>query len=321
MGYGRREFKLYWSSIELYEKCPQRFLWSRGFGNIDVGGGPGRRKPLPEKRSDHHRVMGIVIQDVIERLYNDELWKDPKARTQKGYLLNKLLDMTREKFHYITQKPKFYLPYGAYEPWGKVPTPDEMLEVCLQGVEGYLKTMKANRLLGPYAKAEVDLVGWINDYNPVGGRADLIIRRDDSGVTILDGKNSKSKGKYTNPDQLRWYAMCFYLAFGNMPDRLGFVYYRYPYNGDDEQGVEWVDFTKEDVKGLARRAVDTRNLMNKGNFDPTPSPQNCKFCDYESVCEARLAQKKKKNSRPRKPKEIEVKTQEEVGLFELDFNT
>lgn len=315
-----REFKLYWSSIELYEKCPRRFLWSRGFGDIDVGGGPGRRKPVPEQRSDHHRVMGIVIQDVIEDLYNNELWKDPKAREHKGYLMRKLEDMVREKFYYITQKKKFYLPYGTYEKFGKVPTPDEMLEVCLEGVRGYMRTMKANRLLGPYARAEVDLVGWINDYNPVGGRADLIIRRDDSGTTILDGKNSKSKGKYTNPDQLRWYAMCFYLAYSRMPDRLGFVYYRFPYDEDSgESGVEWVDFTKDDIKGLARRAVDVRRSMDKGKFDPTPSPENCKFCDYESVCPERVAQKKA-NSRPRKKKGIAKELDETTGMIEFGFD-
>ena len=78
-----RRFTLYWSSLERYEQCPQKFLWYRGWGVIDVGGGPGNKKPKPKRSSEHHAVMGKVIQAVIEDLYNEEWWKrgNPRSRS------------------------------------------------------------------------------------------------------------------------------------------------------------------------------------------------------------------------------------------------
>jgi len=302
-----RSFTLYWSSLELYENCPQKFLWSKGWGTIDVGGGPGRKKPPPLKDSKHHAVMGIVIQRIVEKLYNDELWRTPQG------LQARLIEMVEKEFEYEVSR--------SYIDWRAAPMKTEMLKVCREGVVGYLRTMKAQRFLGTYARAEVELLGWVNKYTPIGGRADLILRRDDSGVTILDGKNGQHKGKYTNPDQLRWYALCHYLAFGRLPDRLGFVYYRYPAgtpkeDGTEETGVDWVPVTRPDIEGLAKRAVDARRAMDKEKFDATPSPTGCKFCSYETVCAPRQAQKAA-NSRGRKKSKDGSDLELDDGFAEL----
>lgn len=321
-----KAFTLYWSNLELYEQCPQGFLWGRGWGAIDVGGGPGRKKPVPFKDSKHHAVMGIVLAGVMEKLYNDEMWRQPEG------LANRLTDMVKREFNYQIGKSRNYID------WRLAPSKQAMLEVCTSGIIGFLRTMKYNRLLGEYAKSEVDLVGYVNKYTPIGGRADLIIRRGADqdvlpGISILDGKNSQSKGKYTDPDQLRWYALCFYLAFGQMPDRLGFIYYRYPYgmpvedkdgnpilddegNPMTEQGVDWVEFSREDIQGLARRAVNALKSMQREKFEPTPSPKACRFCNYESVCSARQEQKK---TRARKPKNTDDLLQGTDGFVEFGF--
>jgi len=311
-----REFTLYWSSLAKYEDCPQNFLWSKGWGAIDVGGGPGRKKPKPFQKSWHHALMGVVIQWVIERFYNDELWK----LLSKDQLIERLLEMCEQNFKLEAAR--------NYIDWRQAPPREEMLEVIKAGVLGYMKTMKAHRLIGPYSKAEQDMVAYANKYTPIGGRADLIVKREDTGVTIIDGKNSRryKDGKgglmtYTDPDQLRWYALCFYLCYKQMPDRLGFCYYRYPYGAtvldvdgkpvlDDEgnevkeEGIEWVECSKEDVKGLAQRAVDVRKAMDKEKFDAKPHWKTCRFCDYESVCPDRQAQKSKNRRKPRNTDEM-----------------
>lgn len=301
-----KEFTLFWSNLEAYEKCPQYFLWNRGWGTIDCGGGPGKRKPKPVEDSRHHALMGIVIQKVIEDMYNNELWKTPVG------LPERLADMVVREFNYEVA--------NSYIDWRLSPSKAELLQVCQDGVRGFLRTMKAQRLLGPYARAEVELLGWVNKYTPIGGRADLIIRRDDTGVSILDGKNAKEKGKYTTPDQVRWYALCYYLAYGKLPDRVGFVYYRFPSgtpkaDGSVEEGVDWIPVTRPDIEGLAKRAVDARKAMGKEKFAPTPSPQACKFCDYETVCEARKLQKAA-NSRGRKASSSDV-TEGVEGFVDL----
>ena len=306
----RKAFTLYWSSLRTYEDCPQSFLWGRGWGTIDVGGGPGRPKPLPEERSKHHAVMGIVLADFWEALYNNEEWKHPAG------LMDRLLERAKKCFDRELMNPRNFVD------WRLAPTRDELWETVEQGIRGYLVTMKANKLLGPFAKSEMDLTCYIDKWTPIGGRADLIFRRDDTGITILDGKNSKrykdrKTGEFmthTDPDQLRWYALCFYLSYKKFVDRLGFVYFRYPYGAtkldtagnpipvlDDhgletgdvetETGVDWVTYTKDDLKGIARRAKDAFRGMQREKFPAIPTPPKCKFCDFENVCAERQAQK------------------------------
>ena len=292
---------LYWSTLRKYEDCPQNFLWSKGWGNIDLGYGPGKGIPVPEKRSEHHAMMGTVIQAVIEKMYNDELYRDP---ARLSIVMQDLVDV-----YWAKECARRYLNVreaGMSE--------EEMIQTCKDGVAGFLRTMKQHRLLGNYAKAEVDLIGWVDKYLKVGGRADTIIRRDDTGITILDGKNTKRKA--SDPDQLRWYALVFKLSFKQLPDRLGFVYYRHPYGEEYvdpktwekaiEQGVEWVDFTEEDLKGLALRAQQARNGMRKEKFHPNPSPKNCQWCEYVSICKERQEQIRENAGNRSKKKEIEA---------------
>lgn len=302
-----KEFTLYWTGMEHYEACPQRFLWGRGWGSIDVGGGPGRSKPKPVRSSRHHAIMGIVVGRVIENLYNNELWREPKT------LAAQLQKMTEREFTFEVSKKGD----RNFIDWRLAPSKAEMLQTCTESVLGFLRTMKHNRLLGPYARAEVELLGWINKYNPVGGRVDLLIRRDDTGISILDGKNSKEKGKYTTPDQLRFYALCFYLAYGKLPDRVGFIYFRFPADPEKgETGIDWMTCTREDVEGLAQRAVDARRSMDKEQFPATPSPTTCKYCDYETVCPARQAQKE---ANRRKTKKKGDDLDDVVGFVDLDL--
>ena len=67
-----------------------------------------------------------------------------------------------------------------------------MLEVCLEGIRGFLHTMKRHKLLGQYSKSEVNMIAELGSGIKVGGRADLVIIRDEE-IGIYDGKNSKAK--------------------------------------------------------------------------------------------------------------------------------
>lgn len=286
---------LYWSAFKEYEECPQKFLWNRGWDGIDVGGGVGKPKPLPpDQKPRHHAVMGTVIQFAIEQMYNEELYKDPNSLTDK------LLDYVDAKWLREEAKPNNFMDYRQTEL-----TRSEMLQHCKDAVINYLKTMKAHKLLGPYAKAEVGLLGWVDQETKVGGQADLIVRRDDNGVTIIDGKNSKKKTS-PDPDQLRWYAMLFKVSYGELPNRVGLVWYRYPYDEDTgETGIEWIPFSEENIQDLASRVVIAHSAMKQKKFEPDPVPAKCRYCSYESVCEERQEQRSINSSKrkPRKPKE------------------
>lgn len=274
--------RISWTAFSTYEKCPQLFLWKYGWDQIP-------KKPKPEVRSAHAAIMGRVVQEVVEDLYNNELYRLGPAL--KDELSSRVLKAWKKQ----TRDPRNHIDVaeaGMSE--------GEMIAVCQDGVLGYLRTMKEHKLLGEYCKAEVEMVGWIDKWNCVYGYADLIFRREDTGVTIIDGKNTRHKMKYTDPDQLLFYGMLFKLSFGQSPDRMGFVWYRFPY-GDKyndpetgelktEPGIEWVEFSEEDFKGIALRVQEARKGMRYDKFPAKPSPEGCRWCDYLSVCEARQAQ-------------------------------
>lgn len=300
---------LYWSTLKMFEECPQQFVWSKGWEGYDCGHGPGNRKPKPEQRSRHHAVYGIVIQHAIEAMYNDELYRDPKTLTSR------MLEIGKVEFDRQIDKPKNNISYSEARL-----TRAEMWDLCASGITGFIQTMKAHRFLGPYARAEVDLVGWIDTKNPIGGRADTIVKRNDTGITILDGKNTKYKMKYTDPDQLRWYALLYKLAYKELPDRLAYVWYRFPYDQNaDEDGVEWVEFDEGDLQGLAQRALDAKIAMRAEQFDPTPSPKVCNFCDFVTVCDARREQKVANSAKRNKKSRIQEITESKTGFVDLSL--
>ena len=277
-----KSYRLYWSSLELYEQCPQKFLWYRGWGTLDVGGGQGKRKPLRDfsRKSEHHALMGIVIAEAVEKIYNDEWWRQPKELRDR---LNKFIE---REFSYQIQK--------SYIKWTESPPESDLLDTCKKGVLGYLKIMKHNRLLGDlYARSEVTLKAELDGIR-MGGRPDVIINRSDTGLLIIDGKNSKSPGRYTNKDQLRWYALLYYLTHQKMAS-LAFAYFRYPPDNPPESHLkkknpaEWtglipVSVTESDVLGLMERARQVYKSLLAEEFKATPSSNACRFCEYQNDC-------------------------------------
>lgn len=304
-----RQKYLYWSNVQLYSECPQNYLWSRGWPTIDLGNGLGKPKRMPVPDDRAHAIMGLSIGKAVEDLYNRELWRSPAT-------------LADEMVSIAVREMKFQIA-SEYVDWKRI-TREEMERVCADGVLGYLKTMKANRLLGPYAKSEVDIRAWVNKTTPIGGRPDIVIQRDDVGVIILDGKNTKNPDKGFDANQLRWYALCYYLMYGQLPSRLGFVLFRFPpgkppkgYDADTWQGIVDVPVVQKDITDLAVTAMTVYEGMNTEKFQATPSGAACKYCNFESVCPERQAQLVQlRTRRGTKTRSDDIPN----GIFELGFN-
>jgi hypothetical protein len=291
---------IYWVHFSTYEQCPQLFLWDFGWDGVDLGQGPGKPKKFEGFVDSRHRqVMGTVIGKAIEKLYAEEAYKNPGGPLE-------VLEPFVER-EWVRQALKESNPI-SYEKAGK--SAEELIEECKKGVRGYLQTMRQHRLLGPFTKAEFWMSGKLNRWLDVAGIADLLVKREDTGVTILDFKDTPHKMKFTDPDQIRWYGLVFWRAYGQLPDRLGFVWLRFPAgmktraaNGalSEESGIEWVSFDQQDLLGLAGRAVAVRDGMRQLKFEALPEPGTCKRCRWEPVCPERQAQRDRNAIRRRKP--------------------
>lgn len=291
---------LYWSSYNVF-KCPQRFIWKYGFEGIDFGNGPGKPKSPDNIRSEHHAIMGTVIQSVVEDFYNNKLYIPLIENPTKEELRNTisvLSKKTKDKFSDEIYSEKKYIN------WREAPTASQMEKVCVDGVIGYIKTAVANYLFGEINEAEKHIViDSLGDTGiKIGAKIDLYIERpNDSkhnpGITIVDGKNSKYMGKYLDKDQLLFYAVCVFLQKGVMPDRLGFVHYRFPYGNkishiSISKGVDWINFTSDDVVSMMSKIIETGKKLDTykpEDFFSNPSPKMCRFCEWE--CEARKLQR------------------------------
>lgn len=263
-----------WSDVYSYGQCPRKYLWSHGWPGIDVGGGEGKKKPRPVQVDKIDALMGKTIQRVLEDFYNYRVWEripDPQQ------LLVGLKKLTEARV--IRAYKKRQGPHSA-----EVFT--EMMETCLCGVENYITTLRGTGLWGIEMGSEVPLELDIGDGVKIGGRIDFL-STPENGSYVLDGKNSKHKA-YVDSDQLRWYAVLYKGMYGHFPKKLGFVWFRFPFNAaSKEKGITWHKVTEQDETRLIQKSKKIRLQMVGHNFEPTPSQMNCRFCDYSTVCPER----------------------------------
>lgn len=261
------EKRIYWSHIAAYTTCPRNFLWSSGWPGIDLGQGPGKRMKRPEKVDRTHAIMGQAIQEVVELMYNYDMWNKTDDRSR---LETALVHMTEKTLARLCSRDR-------------QPSTQEMQETCKKGVLNYLDIASHHSLWGVPAKPEYELLSTV-DGVPMGGRVDLLYTSSPFGTMILDGKNSKSKS-YVSQDQLRWYSLIYESLHGQLPDRVGFVWYRHPPQEDSEDtGITWVDLRAQDMTKLRNKMGRVVEGMRLHQFDPSPSEKACRFCDFQSIC-------------------------------------
>lgn len=286
---------MYWSHIKMMRDCPQKYLWYKGHPDHDLGAGLGLPKPIPEdlKSSEHHQLMGSVLSYVVERMYNDQLYLNPKE------LLSKLEEIALDHFCELEKKHHVLWTYLTRE---------DALRIVTTGVRNFLEIVKEHRLLGSYAESELKMTPQINKNFKVCGIADLVFRDKDGLIHIMDGKNASTPMKYEDEDQLRWYALCYRLEYGSIPDKLEFFYFRYPSSNPPSDiegswtGIVNVSVSEEDIRRLGKEAIETNRAIDRGVFEANPIPKKCSMCQFENICEPRQEQKKM-NASKRKPKE------------------
>ncbi len=270
---------LYWSHFQDYEKCGQMFLWRYGWEGYDLGSGVGNPKSVPQDKSEHHALLGSVIQKVVEDITNGMLWKHPLG------IEDRIRNMIFDTFGLFEEKDKFFLTKDS-------PSKEELSRDAFFGVKAWLKTARVHGWLKEGVVSEMKIMATLSGV-PIGAKVDFLVPDGETHM-ILDGKNTLHRMKYTDPDQLRFYHLVYSLANGKDPSKLGLVWFRFPYDAESgEQGVDWVPCSERDIEGLKDRIKKTFLSMVKGEFDAKPVPKVCSKCAFESVCEPRQAQRRK----------------------------
>jgi len=276
-----KPIRLSYSSLKQYESCPRQYNWQR----IE-------RRKRPQVESKHNAMLGTVIQATFEHFYKNEIWRMGADTSEylKDASLNYLEKFLAEN-HVDWDDPSCR--------FSKVDVIDDLYRM----VPATVQTIKRERLLGPYAQSEIPIELHLGS-DVLQGNLDFVIRTVDDKVWIFDGKATKHREARVDPDQLYFYALLFYLRWQYMPDRLGFLYYWYA--DQPEKAMDWIPVDVERVFAMKDRAVKALAAMRRNEWQPIPTPTNCKYCPWEISCTERQAQKttnsaKRKKSTPALP--------------------
>ena len=258
-------------------KCPKNY-W---FGYIS-------KPTLPILENRANSLYGTTVGYLFEWFYNERIWETTgveqklKDRVQVAYL-KAVAKETRDGV--VKWKPE--------DKKVKYASCDEMLADVHETIPRGIRNIRHHRLLGQDALAEVKLDQVVEEHT-IGGRCDLLMRRIAPlrDKILLDGKGSKYRGMYVDALQLKWYAMLHRMKFGYMPDRLGFLFWRF----EPHESMDWVDCSNNEldelqahilgviheiVAGEALLAADPSSLSQA--FPARPGDA-CRFCTYFQLC-------------------------------------
>lgn len=267
-------------------------------------------------------IYGSTVGRLFEKFYNEKAWRDPYPQALVMSQVDATLDavLKEETSPSRLRKAGVLLWRDPADSKARSTTyanREEIASDVRDAVSRGFHIIRQHRLLGPRAEAEVKLDSDIEGHR-IGGRADFIIRRTapHHDLVILDGKGSRYRDKYVDVKQLLWYSMLLREKEGVLPDRVGFVFWRF----DAQEAVDWFDVTSKDVDDLLQTVLtrmasveaglkllgDEKDLKAVAEvFPKNPNAQNCRFCPYaiDSVCpEGVPFLDKKKKSQKKAPK-------------------
>jgi CRISPR/Cas system-associated exonuclease Cas4 (RecB family) len=245
----------------------------------------------PEPDNRVHMLYGEAVGQIFEAFYVQQIWT-------KGNVYQDLHGMVKPTLSKIIAKETQRGGVFNWKEKGLKPGTRSLEEVEVEVRETIsrgLRAIKHHRLISRDAGAEVKLDQTIQGHR-VGGRADFIMTRirPHGDLVIVDGKGSRYRHEYENERQLRWYAMLYWIKTGTIPDRLGFLYWRY----EPDESMDWFKVTQEELEDLRGAIVTTleeietakkglvkiRDKHNPGPLFMARPGFNCKLCSYLSIC-------------------------------------
>lgn len=268
-----------YSGFKCYLTCPRQY-WHQYVGQTKLNTQDNRVSML----------YGSVVGSLFEAFYNDQLWRSKDVVASLTALVDPMIkrimaEEVRRGGVFNWLDPRTINQYVSL---------DALREDVIKAIPNGLAIIKTHRFLGPFAEAEMKLDSQLNGHT-LGGRADFVIERTKphGDLIILDGKGSKHRGKYVDGMQLRWYAMLHRLRHQRIPDKLGFVFWRWGPN----KAVDWVDFTPEGLTDLSKEVLATIARIEEGKaslrgsapcgggpFAAIAKDHNCKLCSYVTAC-------------------------------------
>jgi hypothetical protein len=271
---------LSYSGHKSYKECPRQY-WHRYVAKTKL--------ETPDNRVNS--LYGSTVGLLFELFYNERLWMKPEVATA----LASRVDFTLKD---ILAKEMKTGAVDWKDPKSNYKSLDALRKDVLDTIPRGIAIIRRHRLLGELAEAEVKLDGTIEGHM-IGGRADFIMCRSKphGDLIILDGKGSRHRDKYVDPQQLWWYAMLYRHHHGILPDRLGFVFWRQ----EPDSSLDWVGFDAASLDDLQQGVLSSIREIEDGKRHlsvlrgaeasealkttfPIQLGDKCRLCAYQPVC-------------------------------------
>lgn len=259
--------RISYSSYKNYIECPRKYKYM-----LD-------RRPTPEKESKYFALYGITVQKFFEDYCNFYL---PQGKDFKSK--DEIYKAVKQRWDYILSRPYNYVKWD--DPWCRESS-DQIFNSVYLDVLAIMEKIK----IFESCKSEVKMgVKLKNSGDELFGRIDFIYKNPvDSTVEILDGKGTAKMDKNVDPEQLYFYALLYLLTYKKLPDKIGFIYWRY-------QVIHYLDINMDILMEFKNKfALVKKSIKKDKEYKPKVGlSKGCKYCPYKVECDAWM-QKKEAN--------------------------
>ena len=275
--------KLSYSKYKYYMDCPKRYY------------NEANHVEYPEKDSRYFALYGFLIEMFFKNYCNVYSKRSvPLTETEITVVLRRMWDKVLEE-HYVNWT----------EPWVKQSSEDIFFEVR----EDINKNLEAFDFWRN-AKSEVSFdIHLKKAGDELSCRMDFIVNNIDNTVEILDGKGTLKMDR-VDREQLYFYILMYYLHFKKLPDKAGFLFYRF-------QHIEYIDFDMDSINRFKRKLSLVKRTIKKSDEFPAivKISKHCKWCPYRHDCKELFDTRKLKASKRKKKVVIDIDFEGEVKSF------
>ena len=151
----------------------------------------------------------------------------------------------------------------------------DLYEEAKEMIPKVTKLLLSEKLLFPNGlqRAEVKHMLPFDEENGIYlmGKFDFLFK--DSEVIILDGKATHN----VKDDQLYFYSYLYELINGELPDKIGYIYY-------DTAEVKYIKFSVRKYNRLKKEINELVQAIDKKDFPAKPELNKCEACTLKSIC-------------------------------------
>lgn len=267
---------LSYSGDSLYRQCPRAYYFQY------VG-----KVPLEKPVNRVHMLYGDAVGKIFEQFYKQKVYlsnSTPRLMAMVEPTLQRIITNETRKGGVFDWAEKGLKPGTR--------SLDEVRREVEDTIPRGLTSLRLGGLASNDPWTEVDLTTE-QEGHLLAGRADFMMRRAaQKDLVIVDGKGSRYRGSYTDPRQLRFYAMLHWLRSGTIVDGLGFLYWRF----EPGKNIDWTSVTRQELEDLrsatltnieaielAVKAVEAKSATFYEAFAASTGG-HCKLCKYASQC-------------------------------------